>query len=289
MKFRRPQGMLGIPSPARTRTFDRASLAILPAGVLIVLLAQLLEGGAARSLLQGPAALIVFGGTVASVLISYSPKEVRRAVLAAARSFHSGRDDANELSAQFVSYAIRAQRKGVLVLESDLDTIQDPFVRTGLTLVVDGVSMPQLKEVLTVARAAAEGDEDVAPRVFEAAAGYAPTLGILGAVLGLIQVMEHLTQPGALGSGIAVAFVSTVYGVGAANLLFLPIAGRLRERAIAAERRRELISEGLYSLHQRLHPRLVAQRLAAFSDAAPRVEEIAARVTASARAEQATA
>jgi chemotaxis protein MotA len=279
----------GIPEPARTRRFDFASLAVLPAGILIVLLAQLLEGGAARSLLHGPAALIVFGGTLAALLVSYSPSEVRRAIAAAARTFHAGRDDTNELTAQFVSYSIRAQRKGVLVLDPDLETIQDPFIRAGLTLVVDGVSMPQLKEVLAVARAANEGDEDAAPRLFEAAAGYAPTLGILGAVLGLIQVMEHLSQPGALGSGIAVAFVSTVYGVGAANLLFLPIAGRLRERAAAADRRRELICEGLYALHQRLNPRLVAQRLAAFSETAPRLDEIAARVSANNRAARVTA
>jgi chemotaxis protein MotA len=158
-----------------------------------------------------------------------------------------------------------------------------------MTLVVDGASLSSLKDVLAAGRAAAEADDEGPARVFEAAAGYAPTLGILGAVLGLIQVMEHLTQPGALGSGIAVAFVSTVYGVAAANLLFLPLAGRLRERAIAEDRRRELIVEGVIALQQRMNPRLVAQRLRGFSDDVPRVDEIASRVLVNKVAGEATA
>jgi chemotaxis protein MotA len=260
------------------RKLDLSSIAVLPAGIAVVLLAQALEGGMVRSLLQGPAALIVFGGTFAALLVSYSPREVRRAIRAASRTFFRRDDDTRAISAKLVGYAIRSHRQGLLALDAELDTIEDPFLRTGLTLVVDGVEVEQLKEVLSVARAASEAEEDAPARVFEAAAGYAPTLGILGAVLGLIQVMERLSQPGALGSGIAVAFVATVYGVGSANLIFLPIAGRLRERAVAADRRRELICEGLFALHQRVNPRLVAQRLRVFDDELPRVDEIAANV-----------
>jgi chemotaxis protein MotA len=111
-------------------------------------------------------------------------------------------------------------------------------------------------------------------RIFEAAAGYASTMGILGAVLGLMRVMEHISAPGMLGSGIALAFVATVYGVGAANLVLLPIAGRLRERALARARRRELIIAGLRALQQRMNPRLVAQKLRAFSSRMPRIDEL---------------
>jgi chemotaxis protein MotA len=267
------------PAP-RSRRLDFASIAVLPAGVGVVLLAQMIEGGAARSLMQGPAALIVFGGTLAALLLSYSPSDVFRAVRAAAASFTKPESHAAALTASLVGYSIRAQRKGILALESELDSIDDPFLRHGLSLVVDDVTLDELKDVVAVERFARESDEDTPARVFDAAAGYAPTLGILGAVLGLIQVMEHLSQPGALGSGIAVAFVATIYGVGSANLLFLPIAGRLRERAAASARRREMIAEGLYAIHQRVSPRLVAQRLRAFAHDMPRVEEIAARVSA---------
>lgn len=262
----------------RSLRLDTASLAVLPLGIAVVLCAQLLEGGTIRSLLQGPAALIVFGGTFAALLISYSPADVRRACAAAARTFVKSDDDAAALTSKLVGYAMRAQKRGLLVLDDEVETIADPFFRAGLSLVVDGASMTHLKDVLAAGRLAAEADEDAPARVFEAAAGYAPTLGILGAVLGLIQVMNHLTQPGALGSGIAVAFVSTLYGVGFANLLFLPLAARLRERAEAAARRRELVTEGLFALQQRMHPRLVIERLRGFSTGVPRLEDIAARV-----------
>jgi chemotaxis protein MotA len=257
---------------------DVASLAVLPAGIGVVLLAQFLEGGAVRSLLQGPAALIVFGGTFAALLISFSPVEVFRAIREAARTFAGVERDTTGLTAQLVSYAIRAHRKGVLTLEAEVEDIEDPFLRHGFGLVIDGVALEELKQMLALEQSARQTDEDAPARVFEAAAGYAPTLGILGAVLGLIHVMERLSQPGALGSGIAVAFVATVYGVGSANLLFLPIASRLRERAMSHVRRRELIAEALVCIHQRVSPRLLAQRLRAFSNDVPRVDEIAARI-----------
>jgi chemotaxis protein MotA len=254
----------------RALKLDTASLAVLPLGLAVVVCAQLLEGGTIRSLLQGPAFLIVFGGTSAALLISYSPSDVRRACACAARTFVRPDDDAAALSSTLIGYAMRAQKRGLLVLEDEVETIADPYFRAGLSLVVDGASMTHLKDVLAAGRLAAEADEDAPARVFEAAAGYAPTLGILGAVLGL--------KPGALGSGIAVAFVSTLYGVGGANLLFLPLAARLRERAEAAARRRELVTEGLFALQQRMHPRLMVERLRGFSPGVPRLQDIAARV-----------
>jgi chemotaxis protein MotA len=175
-------------------------------------------------------------------------------------------------------HALGHARAAELTLEAEVEDIEDPFLRHGFGLVVDGVTLEELKEMLALEQSARQKNEDAPARVFEAAAGYAPTLGILGAVLGLIHVMENLARPGALGSGIAVAFVATVYGVGSANLLFLPIAGRLRERAMAHVRRREITAEALVCIHQRVSPRLIAQRLRAFSNDVPRVDEIAARI-----------
>jgi len=249
----------------RKRALDIASLLTLPLGIVIVLAAQWLEGGAPRALLQGPAALIVFGGTCAAVLVSYSPSEVRRAIRAVAETFERVSDDTDALMSRLIAIAGRAHRKGLMSLEAELNDVDHRLLRDGLMLIVDGTSIEVLRDMVVADRRARDADEEMPARVFEAAAGYAPTLGILGAVLGLIEVMHHLSEPAALGSGIAVAFVATVYGVGAANLVFLPLAGRLRERAALASRRRDLVAEALFAIHARTNPRLVAHKLKVLS------------------------
>lgn len=256
---------------------DIAAILLAPLGVAVVLLSQLFDGVALRSLLHGPAAAIVFGGTLGAVLISFTPSEVIEACRAAGRAYRAANDDTNALASTIVALSIRAHRRGLMTLDDEVDGLEDPFLRNGLTLAVDGTPVEILREMLTTERHAREADDELPARVFEAAAGYAPTMGILGAVLGLVRVMEHLTSPGSLGPGIAVAFIATVYGVAAANLLLLPIAGRLRERAALEDRRRELMSEGIYAIHEGLNPRLVAQRLRVFANSMPKIEEIAVR------------
>jgi chemotaxis protein MotA len=268
------------PRPIRSRRrrprLDILSIALAPLGILVVLLAQFLDGSPLAGLLQGSSALVVGGGTLAAILISYTPLEVARAVRSAGRAFLAPDDDIDRLAALMVTLSIRAHRKGLPSLEPDLDDIEDPFLRDGLALVVDGTSGPLLAEMLAVEKAAREWEEDLPARIFEAAAGYAPTMGILGAVLGLMRVMEHLSAPGVLGGGIALAFVATVYGVGGANLVLLPIAGRLRERSGVQAQRRELMIQGLQAMQQRLNPRLLAHKLRAFSSNVPRIDELTA-------------
>jgi chemotaxis protein MotA len=249
----------------RKRRFDIGSILMLPLGIVVVLGAQILEGGAPQSLMQAAAALIVFGGTMAAVLISYSPQEVMAAIRCVVDTFRIPDTTTDALARRLVDISSRAHRKGVISLENELNTIDDAFLADGLALVVDGIALDALREITVTERRARDADDEAPARVFEAAAGYAPTLGILGAVIGLIQVMQHLSEPGVLGSGIAVAFVATVYGVGSANLIFLPLAGRLRERAATASRRRDLIAEALFAIHGRMNPRLVAQKLRALS------------------------
>jgi chemotaxis protein MotA len=265
-----------VSSRRRGPRLDLLSIALAPLGILVVLLAQFLDGSPLAALVQGSSALVVGGGTLAAILVSYTPTEVARAVRSAGRAFLAPDDDIDHLAAQMVTLAIRAHRKGLPALEPDIEDIDDPFLRDGLALVVDGTSATLLNEMLTVEKAEREAEEEVPARIFEAAAGYAPTMGILGAVLGLMRVMEHLSAPGVLGGGIALAFVATVYGVGGANLVLLPIAGRLRERSAAQARRRELITQGLQGMQQRVNPRLLAHKFRAFSSRVPRIDELTA-------------
>ena len=245
-----------MPSPqtSRRRRFQQGSLLAVPAAIGVVVGSQLLDGGSWSSLLQPTAALIVFGGTLAATLISYAPGAVLDAMRDAVRSFSGRDDDLGGLSSELVAMAVRAHRNGVL------------------SLAVDGVEPSLLRDLLTTEMRARETNDDEPARIFESAAGYAPTFGILGAVLGLIHVMRSLGTPGALGDGVAVAFVATVYGLGLANLLLLPLAGRLRERALAVGRRRELILEAVVGLRGRMHPRLLAQTMRGMAPATPAVD-----------------
>jgi chemotaxis protein MotA len=258
------------------RRLQAGSLLAVPAAFAVLLLAQYFEGGTVDALLHGAAALVVIGGTVAATFISYSPREVVAAAGAAGRSFLIADDDLTPLATTLVGLSVRAHRRGLLALDGELDAVVDPFLRHGLTLVVDGVDTRVLREVLGSEMRARDAQEDSPARVFEAAAGYAPIFGILGAALGLIQVMRNLTEPSALGAGIAVAFVATVYGLGIANMLLLPLAGRLREHATRMARRREVILEAMVALQQRTHPRLFAQSLRAMAPDAPSLEMVVA-------------
>jgi len=253
--------MLPPDRPTRRRRFQPASLLAIPAAMGVVLGTQLIDGGSLGALLQPTAALIVFGGTLAATLISYAPGAVFDASREALRSFAGRDEDLASLSSELVAMSVRAHRSGMLALETELDRVEDDFLRNGLALAVDGVEPALLRDMLTTEIRARETIDDEPARIFESAAGYAPTFGILGAVLGLIHVMQGLGTPGALGGGVAVAFVATVYGLGLANLLLLPLAGRLRERALAAGRRRELILEAVVALRGRMHPRLLAQTM----------------------------
>jgi chemotaxis protein MotA len=262
---------------------DYVSLLLVPAGLVLVVLSQAWHGVPMDSLLQWQAALIVLGGTTAAIMVSYTPRELCSAVQAAARTFKADDDDTDGLATALLTMSIRAHKRGALVLESDLEHMADPFLREGLQLAIDDSSLETVRELMAVDSANRAEEEEAPARVFEAAAGYAPTLGILGAVLGLVQVMQNLSAPGTLGPGIATAFVATVYGVGAANLVLLPVAGRLRERAAQAQRRRDMMTHAVCAIALRTNPRLVAQKLRAFSTHMPRIEDISRRSSAQSR------
>jgi chemotaxis protein MotA len=217
-----------------------------------------------RSLWQPTAAFIVFGGTAVATFVSY-PLSTIRQTWGALKDAYSMRPLAiDPLLGQFFFLSQRARQRGILSLEHEVDRLGDPFFIAALGLVVDGTNPEVCRQILEIESQAQREAAERPAELLETAAGYAPTLGILGAVLGLIHVMERLAEPSTLGAGIAVAFVATVYGVGLANLVLLPLATKLRGLAREADTAREIVIEGAMALQEGLSPHLLDQKLRGF-------------------------
>ncbi|WP_131110533.1 flagellar motor protein [Sulfuricystis thermophila] len=240
---------------------DKISIAGLALGLAAILLGQVLEGGHIGSLLQPTAFLIVIGGTVGAVMLQ-SPWQVFLTGIKMGRwIFVPPATDAKALIDQIVTWSHIARKEGLLALEAQIPLVPDPFMQKGLQHLVDGVEPENLREVLEVEIGAHEAQLKLAAKIWESAGGYAPTIGILGAVMGLIHVMENLTDPSKLGAGIAVAFVATIYGVGSANLIFLPIAKKLFANIARLVSLREMFVDGLVGIANGDNPRIIESRL----------------------------
>lgn len=250
-----------MPPRSSSRRFDFNTAIGLLLSFALITVGHLLEEGHLSSLLQGTAALIVFGGTLGAVLVSFSFADVKQAALALKHVLFEQVQQPEEVVAQIGRFAIKARKEGIVKLEDDVERVDDVFLRRGLALAVDGATPGTIRAMLEGESMSRFDLEEAPARVWESAGGYAPTIGILGAVLGLIHVMENLSDPAKLGSGIAVAFVATVYGVGSANLVFLPIGTKLRARAARHARRREVMLEGVLAIQEGLNPRLIEQKL----------------------------
>ena len=248
---------------------DLTSVVGVPLGVGLIAAGQVLEGGTVESLFQVTAAVIVFGGTLGAVLFSFSPVDVRHAMRRFRTVFIDPPNSEEETIQRMVRFAIKARREGIMALDEELDRIDDPFLRKGMMLAVDGVTPHTVSDMMGIDNQRFADLDETAASVYEAAGGYAPTIGILGAVIGLIHVMQKLTEPSELGAGIAVAFVATLYGVGSANLIFLPIATKIRRRAQQAAKHRELVLAGLAAIQEGLSPRLIELTLRGFTGAEP--------------------
>lgn len=226
-----------------------------------ILVGQVLEGGSLGILFQSTAFFIVFGGTLGAVMFQ-SPSKVFFTGLAMGRwVIAPPKMDFQGLIHQVVEWSVLSRRDGILMLENQLENLHDPFARKGLQLLVDGNSAEKIREVLEVDIDTHEQLSWQASRVWESAAGYSPTIGIIGAVLGLVHVMQTLGEPSKLGSGIAVAFVSTIYGVGLANLLFLPVANKLKAHIMEHSKRRTMLIDGLMMIANGEHPRFIETKL----------------------------
>ncbi len=238
--------------------------------VLGIVAGLLMEGGNLSQILQPTAAVIVFGGTLGAVLLQFPLPTVIAAFRGLAHVFGKPPVQNDEIIRLLIAFANKARRNGVVSLDADLNTLQDPFLKRSLMLAVDGTEPTELRKLMRVSLDCIMESDERLPMVFESAGGFSPTIGILGAVLGLIQVMQHLDNIQEVGKGIAVAFVATIYGVGIANLFFLPFAGKMRLRMREEHLRREMMLEGVISILEGMNPRMLEVKLAGFLDDASR-------------------
>jgi chemotaxis protein MotA len=242
---------------------DRSSLIGLCLAVAAIFGGQFLEGGQISLFFQPNALLIVLGGTLAAVLLHHPLAVFLQGMRMARWAFRPPEPDTAALVRRLVMWSGTARQDGFLALEKYLGMTRDPFQKMALQMLIDGADAERLGEVMDQQIISQETRERQAARVWEAAGGYAPTLGILGAVMGLIHVMENLGDPDKLGAGIAVAFVATVYGVGLANLVFLPIANKIKFVIAGRVREQEMFCDGLRDIARGDNPRLIEARLKA--------------------------
>jgi chemotaxis protein MotA len=243
---------------------DWGSVAGLLLALTGIIVGQALEGGSPASLVQPASFVIVVFGTLGAVLLQSTLADFKSAMHKLALVFMAQVDDRNELLSRITLWSMVARKRGLISLETFLEDERDPFFYKGLRLLIDGVPIETIQAICSNELDQYEAQQRKAIKIWDSAGGYAPTLGILGAVVGLIHVMENLSEPSMLGSGIAVAFVATIYGVGIANLVFIPIANKLKVITQAQLVKREMFVEGLACIYHRENSMLVAERLSTY-------------------------
>lgn len=243
---------------------DKASVGGVLLGLVGIIGGLLLEGGRVSQILQPTAAMIVFGGTAGAVLVQFPLAVVLTAIGRLAGIFSEPKTGFEAVIDRLVNYANIARRRGIASLDDELPQVKDPFMKKVLTLAVDGTEPQELRKIAELDLDNELEREERFPQVFESAGGFSPTVGIIGAVLGLIQVMQHLDKLDEVGRGIAVAFVATIYGVGAANLLLLPVAGKLRIRLREEQIQKEMVLEGVIAILGGMNPRMLRNSLHSF-------------------------
>lgn len=245
---------------------DFLSIFGLLLGIGAILIGQFLEGGHVGTLVNGPAALIVFGGTIGAVMLQAPVPVFLRALRMLPWVFVPPRLHRQDMIDKIIAWSNISRREGILGLEPIADAEEDLFVRKGLELLVDGGDPEVMRDILELEIEAKEEFDTLGSKIFESMGGFSPTIGIIGAVMGLIHVMQNLSDPSTLGSGIAVAFVATIYGVGMANLVFIPISTKLKIHVSQEARYKEMIVEGLISILEGENPRNIERKLDGYLD-----------------------
>jgi chemotaxis protein MotA len=257
---------------------DLASIGGLVLAVGGIIVGLMMDGGKLKDVQQFSAALIVLGGTIGAVMITTPMKVLLGAAGRLGSVFMETSHSAEALIEEIIGYATQARKQGIVSLEQQAASIRDPFLKKALNLAIDGIDLSQLRSIMELEIGLMEHHGEAEAKVFEAAGGYSPTVGIIGAVLGLMQVMKNLANIEEVGHGIATAFVATVYGVAVANLFFLPAANKLKARVKEQVHLKELALEGVLSLVEGLNPKLIRTKLEAYAPhkAAPKKAKEAA-------------
>jgi len=240
---------------------DKSSLGGVLLAVGGILAGLLIEGGKLTQIIQPTAAMIVFGGTIGAVMLQFPLPIVLASFKRLGTVFFDSQTDPQEVVKEIVTFAHKARKEGIVSLDRELENVKEPFLRKSLMLAVDGTEPQELRKMMELELDNQAEHEERIPQVFEAAGGFSPTIGIIGAVLGLIQVMQHLQNIDEVGRGIAVAFVATIYGVASANLFFLPCAGKLKIRIREEQLVREMIMEGVIAILEGMNPRMLETKL----------------------------
>ncbi len=243
---------------------DLATFGGLLLAVAGILGGLLIEGGKIQDVAQMTAGMIVLGGTIGAVMVTTPLHVLLSAVKQLKVVFFDQSSPPDAIIEEIIGYATKARKNGIVSLEQDADAVTDKFLRKALNLAVDGTDLQVLRRMMELEISLQEHHGEAEAKVYEAAGGYAPTIGIIGAVLGLIQVMKHLEDIKEVGHGIAVAFVATVYGVASANLFFLPAANKIKARMQNALQTKELMLEGVIGIVEGLNPKLIRSKLDAY-------------------------
>jgi chemotaxis protein MotA len=252
---------------------DLATIAGLVVAVGGILTGLLMEGGKIQDVKQVTAAIIVLGGTIGAVMVTTPQSILLSAAGRLVSAFVDKSPNPSAIIEELIKFATKARKEGIVALEQDAEAIQDPFLRKALNLAVDGTDLQQLRKMMELEITLMEQAGEAEAKVYEAAGGYAPTVGIIGAVLGLIQVMKHLADIEEVGRGIAVAFVATVYGVGVSNLFFLPIGQKLKGRLQRQVQAKELMLEGVIGIVEGLNPKLLRTKLEPYAATGAKVKQ----------------
>jgi len=224
----------------------------------------MMDGGKVQDIAQISAAVIVLGGTIGAVMITTPLSVLIRAAKQLGSVFFFKTESVSQKVDEIIEFATQARKNGIVSLESQASAIADPFLKKALGLAVDGIEPAKIRDIMELEIVLFEEHAEAESKVFEAAGGYAPTIGIIGAVLGLIQVMKNLANIDEVGRGIAVAFVATVYGVASANIFFLPAAAKLKARAHDIIQTRELMLEGILGIAEGINQKLIKIKLEAY-------------------------
>jgi chemotaxis protein MotA len=244
---------------------DRATQLGLGLGIAAILGANVLEGGSPMSLLLVPPMILVFGGTIGAAVAGGTTNDAKNAVKSLKRALTWKQEPTADLVAVVVKMADKARREGLLTLEDVVRDVEDPFLKKAVGLAVDGTDPEELREILEAELDGKRAADRQAAKFYNDMGGYAPTIGIIGTVMGLVHVLENLSNPDELGHLIAGAFVATLWGVMTANVIWLPIGSRLTRIGQLESARMELVIEGVLSVQSGANPRVVAQRLESLS------------------------